>query len=316
MFTSKGYCLKKAAGIVMVVGAILASGHADEEVPEGMARIPAGVFEMGDAFNEGHASEQPVREVDVQTFYIDRHPITLNEWTAVYDWAVDNGYDFDYSGDGEGGDHPVQTISWYDAVKWTNARSEIEGLTPSYYISDQFTEENVYRSGRLDIANDWVRWVADGYRLPTEIEWERAARGGLSQRRFPWQSSQITHEKANYYSWDGYAYDASPTRGYHPMHETGAYPKTNPVGTFEPNDFGVYDMAGNVWEWVWDRYDEQAYELNPVVHPYGPQDGMERVRRGGSWLTNAWHARVSLRFSYEPDESRGTLGFRNVRIVF
>ncbi len=305
--------LRMAVGVAMLAGMGSMAGYAQETADEGMALIPAGVFEMGDALNEGRPSERPLRQIDVPAFMIDRHPVTWTEWRVVHQWAVENGYSFDHPGAGQADDHPVQSISWFDAVKWSNARSEMEGLVPCYYTSDDFTETRIYRTGRVAMQSDWVRWDATGYRLPTEIEWEKAARGGAEGRRFPWQVNEITHSRANYFSWQGYDYDLGPDRGYHPMHDEGSYPKTNAVDEFEPNEYGVKGMAGNVWEWCWDWYDEEAYTLDPETNPYGPEEGTMRVRRGGSWLTNAWHARVALRFGYEPDESRGTLGFRNVR---
>ena len=130
-------------------------------------------------------------------------------------------------------------------VKWCNARSEKEGLAPCYHTDVARTA--VYRTGRVDVTNDMVNWSANGYRLPTEAEWEKAARGGLVGRRFPW-GDQITHSLANYSSDSIYPYDTSPTRGYHPDYQAGGAPYTSPVGNFAANGYGLYDMAGNVYE--------------------------------------------------------------------
>jgi len=307
--------LRMTVGVVMLAGMLPGAGYAQDAADEGMALIPAGVYQMGDALNEGLASELPTRQIDVPAFTIDRHPVTWGEWRVVHEWAIENGYAFDQPGAGREDNHPVHSVSWFDAVKWSNARSEMEGLTPCYYTSSDFSADRIYRAGRLAVQADWVQWEATGYRLPTEIEWEKAARGGAEGRRFPWHVNEITHTRANYFSWEGYDYDLGPNRGYHPMHEPGSYPKTNAVGHFDANGYGLTDMSGNVWEWCWDWYGEEAYSLDPTANPYGPAEGTMRVRRGGSWLTNAWHARVSLRFAYDPDEIRGTLGFRNVRQV-
>lgn len=110
-------------------------------------------------------------------------------------------------------------------MKWANARSEKEGLVPCYYTDD--TQTTVYRTGTVDVQNDWVKWIACGYRLPTEVEWEKAARGGAAGHRYPWSATDaIDHSRANY--------------------DSGG---TTPVGSFAPNGYGLYDMAGNVWEW-------------------------------------------------------------------
>ena len=134
----------------------------------------------------------------------------------------------------------VHTISSHDAVKWCKARSVKEGRTPAYYIDGAQTV--VYRSGQVDVQNDSVKWNL-GYRLPTEAEWEKAARGGFSWKPFPWGDT-ITHSQANYNSVASDTYGISPTRGFHPTFQNGGQPFTSPAGYFAANGYGLYDICG------------------------------------------------------------------------
>jgi formylglycine-generating enzyme required for sulfatase activity len=161
-----------------------------------MALIRAGAFQIGDPFNEGRSDERPVRTVILSAFYMDRFEVTKGLWDEVAAWAQANGYDIGpASGSGRGPAHPVTDVSWYEAVKWANARSEKEGLTPAYYTDA--AHRTVYRTGRVDVRNEWVKWTASGYRLPTEAEWEKAARGELVGARYPW-GNDISCARANY----------------------------------------------------------------------------------------------------------------------
>jgi len=277
-------------------------------VPQGMVLIPAGSFQMGDTIGDGSIDERPVHPVTVSTFYMDKYEVTKALWDEVYTWAVTHGYNFDYRSSGKAPNHPVHTIDWYDCVKWCNARSEKEGRVPAYYTSAAQT--TVYRTGQVDVQNDWVKWNA-GYRLPTEAEWEKAARGGVAGRRFPWGDT-ISHSQANYYSSSSYSYDVSPTRGYHPTYALGDDPYTSPAGSFGANGYGLYDMAGNVWEWGWDWYGGSFYGSSPSSDPRGPSAGSDRVFRGGSWYYLAWRCRVSSRGSFWPGIRYSYFGFRSV----
>lgn len=302
-----------ATGAVKRFYQVVILGNSPTNVPSGMVLIPAGVFTIGDTLGDwpnwvGSSDATPTHNVNVSAFYMDKTLVTKTLWDDVFVWAGVHGYI--NPGYGKGTNHPVHSIIWYDMVKWCNARSEKMGLIPAYYTSAEKT--TVYRSGQLELQNDWVNWNA-GYRLPTEAEWEKAARGGLSNNRFPWGDT-ITHSQANYNSVTNeglvLSYDISPTAGYHPDYDVDPQPYTSPVASFAPNGYGLYDMAGNVCERCWDWYGPygSAYQSDPR----GPDSGLMRVWRGGDWSDNADSCRVARRNSYSATYKNAGLGFRTV----
>ena len=292
----------------------------DFNPPAGMALIPAGSFTMGNCMDpyEGFSDELPLHTVYVSAFYMDKYDVTYTLWTNVYSWATNHGYSFDHVGSGKAANHPVQTIDWYDMVKWSNARSEMEGRTPAYYTSAAQT--TVYRSGYVDADTSWVKWNA-GYRLPTEAEWEKAARGGASGQRFPWGNT-ISWSQANYSgnpeSLGGFAYDFATAYDYDPTFNDGVSPYTSPVGYFAPNGYGLYDMAGNVLQWCWDWWDGNWYSnagatqsdtRGPASFPY-----TYRVLRGGYSHDQAKSSRCAYRYhNLNPYYASNVVGFRCVR---
>ena len=299
-------------GLIAVHSAVLADQP--EYRSAGMVLIPAGSFEMGDSFGVGYDDELPVHTVTVSAFSMDKYEVTKALWDEVATWAAANGYDIGPAdGESKAADHPVGLVSWYEAAKWANARSEKEGLTPCYYTDS--LQATVYRTGNLDLPNDSVSWSANGYRLPTEAEWEKAARGGAEGHRFPWSDRDtIQHSRANYYSDSSYSYDTSSTRGYQPGCATGDFPYTCPVGSFAPNGYGLYDMAGNVSEWCWDWYGNSYYASSVRSDPRGPASGLDRVLRGGQWYGYAILCRVANRYYNDrwPGTENCHLGFRLV----
>jgi formylglycine-generating enzyme required for sulfatase activity len=279
----------------------------DPNPPSGMALIPAGSFTMGNCMDpgEGDPGQLPLHTVYVSAFYMDEYLVTKALWDDVYQSATNHGYRFDNAGSGKATNHPVQTIDWYDAVKWCNARSQKEWRIPAYYTDAGLTQ--VYKAGQVA---PYVRWNA-GYRLPTEAEWEKAARGGSSGHRFPWADADtITHSRANYFSTSNYPYDISPTRYYHPTYADGVEPFTSPVGSFATNCYGLYDMAGNVYEWAWDWF--EPYSSGSQSDPGGPTTGSVRVFRGGNWASLAGWCRTACRTCDYPTHGWGGLGFRSV----
>ncbi len=282
-----------------------------------LVRVPAGEFEMGDAHGTGYADERPMHRVYVSEFAIARTEVTQAQWDEVVAWARTNGYAF------EGFErcpalkpaHPICNVSWHDAVKWANALSEKTGRTPVYHLDAR--QREIYRRGLADIPSAAVAWSADGYRLPTEAEWEKAARGGLAGRQYPWPSNGADFNrffdggKANF--WDsGDPFESEAACATTPV----AYfdGRQTPAGPNMTNGFGLYDLAGNVSEWCWDLYLDRGYDLPEAGQPdpRGPTTGYGRVLRGGSWISNAKYCRVAARYVSEPAYRCHCYGFRLV----
>ncbi len=278
--------------------------------PEGFVLIPAGAYQRGDAHDDPQTYmewSRPVREVEVSAFYSARTPVSYEEWLEVFSWALDRGYEFDRMGtrgwapgigqlpaSAVGNRHPVVEITWHDAVKWCNARSEREGLTPVYYTDE--THDTVYRSGQENLLSTHVDWAADGYRLPTETEWEKAARGGLIGKRWPWGDEPRDGFRANYAG-------SRTGRG------------TAPVGNFPANGYGLYDLSGNVAEWCWDWLEIGWYqqEASGLPDTRGPDEGIVRVHRGGTWANVPEFCRVAFRTGTAHTYWAKSIGFRPVR---
>ena len=237
----------------------------------------------------------------VDSFYMDRTEMKYMRWKFVYDWALEHGYQFDNAGGGKALDHPVQKVNWYDCVKWCNARSEMSELEPVYYVGGE-----IYRAGQSEPMVDTSK---TGYRLPTSDEWEYAARGGLSNHRFPWgglvsyKPGLISHDRANYACMSGtddteaitYFFNESSPNRYNPLYSTGAYPYTAPVASFPANGYGLYDMIGNVREWT------------------GTASGSSLILRGGTWSSNGRLCRTGSLQTAAPDTTNYSTGFRTVR---
>jgi formylglycine-generating enzyme required for sulfatase activity len=268
--------------------------------PPGMALIPAGWFTMGDTL-DGESDAIPTN-VYVSAFVMDVNLVTYGLWTNVQAYATSLGYNFVNAGvnGGTGTNYPVKTVDWFDCVKWCNARSQQAGLTPCYYTDAGFTK--VFTNGDRG-TTVYQNLTVNGYRLPTEAEWEKAARGGGIGLRFPW--GNLIHTNQAHYTacTTCYSYDLGPNN---------LLSGPSSVGSFDVNGYGLYDMAGNLFEWCWDCYGA-PYGQPTTTNPTGPASGSNRVLRGGDWSAGAGLARCASRLSYEPDVVNYYFGFRCVR---
>jgi formylglycine-generating enzyme required for sulfatase activity len=288
---------------------ILADDAATTPPIASMAFVPAGF-------------SNPGKEIYTSAFFMDKTELSKAEWDAVYSWAITNGYVFDNAGAATASDHPVVNINWHDAVKWCNARSEKENLTPCYYTDTGKTV--VYRSGLSALDNNWVDWDADGYRLPTRAEWLKAYWGGnAGSNFFPWPSSggnsndHINGSFGNYNDsydpWDDdvaspdFAWETTPV-GYYDGNQT-------PAGVDMANGLGLYDVYGNVSEWCWDRSFSSWYSEPEAQddNSKGPNSGLGRTRSayGRSYAS---YDGDSTNSTYNSDTTVYTYrGFRTVR---
>ena len=225
--------------------------------------IPEGEFLMGS--DDGYPSERPAHRVFVSTFYIARTLVTNSQYRS---FVLETGYAAPYMDDPR-----AEWANWDRDSKNFPAGRETHPVVLTSWID----------------ASAYCEWA--GTRLATEAEWEKAARGCLDGKLFPWGDEEISHERANYDNQDG----------------------TTPVGVYPPNGYGLYDMVGNAWEWVADYYDPKYYSRSPMRDPRGPEQGSSRVLRGGSWLLFARYCRVSYRFRNSPNFHASLIGFRVAR---
>jgi formylglycine-generating enzyme required for sulfatase activity len=257
-------------------------------------RIEGGTFTMGSPSSEPERFdwEGPQHQVTVGSFSMGKHEVTQAEYEAVM------GTNPSYF---KGTKLPVEQVSWYDAIEYCNKRSEKEGLTPAYTVNRTRVDPNNKNSDDNDNLKWQVTWNknSNGYRLPTEAEWEYACRAGTAT---PFSTgSNITTAQANY---DGnYPYNKN---------KKGTYrEKTTDAGSFAANSWGLHDMHGNVWEWCWDWYG--AYSSGAQSDPGGAVSGAYRVYRGGSWHVNGRYLRSAYRDYFTPSHRFNYLGFRLVR---
>jgi sulfatase modifying factor 1 len=303
-------------GFIDMLDVLVFSRHWLANAPLGMVFIDAGEFEMGDHNDVGALDERPVHAVYVDSFCMDTYEVTNQQYCdylnsalsdnlievgaghVVYKFGDSEAYCDTYESpplhesrilwDGNAfgvvsgkEDHPMARVTWYGAVAYCNWRSAQEGRPNCY-----------------DLSTWTCNFTTNSFRLPTEAEWEYAARGGLTYYKYPW-GNDPNYSKANWIdSGDPY--------------ESGSYPYTTPVGYYQANGYGLYDMAGNVWEWCNDRYGDDYYSWSPYNNPRGPDTGSFRTYRGGDLQHNPLIARIAHRGRNAPQTKQSYGGFRTV----
>ena len=256
--------------------------------------VDGGCFSMGDTFGDGEQDEKPVHKTCVSDMAMSKYDITVGQFRRfvestnyrteaengggcfIYngkDWKKQVGNNWKTPGFTQNDLHPVTCVNWNDAqafVKWMNT---------------------------LGLRR---------YRLPTEAEWEYAARSGGRKERFAGFS-----DKNQLYKYANFC-DSNCDASWKTVVQNDGYKGTSPSGNFQPNALGLYDMTGNLWQWIGDLYGEKYYNKSPKYNPVGPQTGTDRVVRGGSWLNAPTDVRAADRNSCAPDYSAFDLGFRLV----
>ena len=238
---------------------------ADAENEIKFVYVEGGTYRMGS--EDGDFDERPVRRVALSSFYISQTEITQAQWESVME---SNPSRF------RGDERPVERVTWFEALRFCNAISKEEQLDTCYVFLGDNVIWNIH---------------ADGYRLPTEAEWEYAARGGLLNRGYSYSGGN----DANTVAWFSYPYAKSTYR----------------VAKKTANELGLYDMNGNVWEWCWDKFG--TYPSSPQADPQGPVRGEYRVLRGGGWRSLSYVLSCTNRCFYLPTNRAETVGFRCVR---
>ena len=254
-------------------------------IPARMAFVPGGTFTMGDTRGEGNENELPTHSVTLNPFFLGKYQVTQAEYAAVMGSNPASG----------GDDHPVYAVDWYSVMKYCNLRSMNEGLTPIYTINGS-TNPAVWGTPGATWDAAISDWSANGYRLPTEAEWEYAARGATNTPDYLYSGSDDLNAV-------GWYVDNNSSYG------------SKPVGTKAPNGLGIYDMSGNIWEWCWDWADWTYYSSSPSNNPKGPVTGSRRVLRGGEWGSSASLCRITNRHLNYPSGISNGVGFRICRSV-
>lgn len=270
--------MKSIFKIFILIISLGITSIANAQKPE-MILVEGGKYMMGSNSTLA-ANEKPAHEVMVNSFYMAKTECTFQEFDAfckATGWRLpDDDYKWGR------GNRPVLDVKWVDALMYCNWLSQQENLTQCYQIE--------FKGSTIKVE---CSFEANGYRLPTEAEWEYAARGGNKSKGFNASGSNNVDEIAWY--------------------NGNSNNKSQPVGLKKPNELGIHDLNGNVWEWCWDWYDEKYYSGSPKDNPKGPKSSKYRVLRGGSWNYLGSFCTVTQRYLLVPDHRSCFYGFRVVR---
>ncbi len=265
-------------------------------VPEArseMVQIPAGSFVMGS--NDGYENEKPTHRVYVNAFYLDKYEVTVAQFKMFVDAR---GYKTDAEKAG--------SSSIWNGKEW----KDVAGI---HWLHD--AEGKLIGRERMNLPvihvswNDavaYAKWA--GKRLPTEAEWEYAARGGAKNYNYGWGNSAPSGKKGANIADESSSQKLNSSKTWKDFNDGYVYP--SPVGSFAPSEFGLYDMTGNVWEWCSDWYDRNYYASSPKTNPIGPASGQTRVLRGGAWGSEPTDVRCARRAAYEASKRTNLFGFR------
>jgi len=282
--------------VALLVAGMGVASAATQAAPEGFVLVKGGAF-------KNIKSNYYGKGVTVADFYIGKFDVTQKEWTQV---MGNNPSKF------KGDDLPVEMVSWYDAVEYCNRRSQKEGLRPYYNIDKSTKDPNNKPDPRFGDL-DTVKWTvtinagANGYRLPTEAEWEYAAGGGQKSRSYSYSGSDNVDEVAWYWRNSG---DKVLSGAWSwPLIQQN-HDQAKRVGTKKPNELGLYDMSGNVRQWCWDWHGELATN---VADPKGSPSGFRRVWKGGGWLGADFVCMTAYRGDLAANGTGPDQGFRVCR---
>lgn len=259
--------------------------------PHEMINFAGGSFTMGRTTGSGNTEELPTHPVTLSAFSIGKYEVMQSDWITIMQsnpsYFQGNLY------------KPVENINWYRVLAYCNKRSISEGLTPTYTILNS-TDPDDWGAIPIAINPDWdaaiCNFTVNGYRLPTEAEWEYAARGGTNNPDFLYSGSNTVADVAWY--------------------QTNSSGTTHPVGQLQGNGMSIFDMSGNVNEWCWDWYDAQYYSVSPANNPTGPSTGVTHIIRGGSYdQFVSQYCRVVSRSSAGPHARSSNTGLRVARTI-
>lgn len=265
------------------------------EIPPGMVLVKGGSFQMGSG--DGMPDETPIHTVQIKSFLMDEDEVTVAEFA---EFLQKTGYRTEAEKFGWLGVFQVEKEDWekVDGADWRHPEGKNSEAKPDEPVSQISWND----------ANAYAKWA--GKRLPTEAEFEYAARGGLAGKTYAWGNELRPHGKPAANWWQG----EFPTKN---TIEDG-FLRRAPVKSFAPNGYGLYDITGNVWEWTNDWYDENYYQKSPTDNPKGAEKGQEKVMRGGSWMCSENYCsnyRVAGRSKSTPDTGLNNLGFRCVKDI-